>query len=168
MVSELEGILAELSKSENEEDLYEILDALHYSYSTFKGEYHLWLMPLPESDSVLNECGAFAFADKGYDQYFWRVPNSDATSLTPMSYCFTAYDARTYENLPVSNDRIEIVVYASQDTETGIETVRDSKSEAQDARSKAQDSEATYNLNGQRVGNYYRGIVVKNGKKIIK
>jgi hypothetical protein len=78
-----------------------------------------------------------------------------------MSYCFTAYDARTYENLPVSNDRIEIVVYTSEDTETGIEVVQDSKSEAQD-------SEATYNLNGQRVNDSYRGIVIKNGKKILK
>jgi hypothetical protein len=118
-------------------------------------------MPLPESDSVLSECGAFVFADKGNDQYFWRVPDSDATSMTPMSYCFTAYDARTYENLPVSNDRIEIVVYTSEDTETGIEVVQDSKSEVQD-------SEATYNLNGQRVNDSYRGIVIKNGKKILK
>ena len=161
LVSELQSTYTEFLNSENEEDHYDLLDALHYGYSTFKGAYDLWLMPLPESDSVLSECGAFVFADKGNDQYFWRVPDSDATSMTPMSYCFTAYDARTYENLPVSNDRIEIVVYTSEDTETGIEVVQDSKSEAQD-------SEATYNLNGQRVNDSYRGIVIKNGKKILK
>ena len=162
MVNELKKALTELTASADEEDqndLLDLLEALHYSYSTFKGEYDLWLMPLPESDNVLNEYGAFVFADKGDDQYFWRVPASDATSLTPMSYCFTAYDARTYDNLPVTNDRIEIVVYTSDDVETGIEEV---KAKRADVVSNA------YNLQGQKVDGSYRGIVIKNGRKMLK
>ena len=162
MVNELEKALTELTESENEEDFYALLDVLHYSYSTFKGEYDLWLMPLPESDRVLNEFGAFTFADKGYDQFFWRVPDSDATSMTPMSYCFTAYDVRTYENLPVSNDRIEIVVYDTSNTGTGIKEVEDVSAKRADAGSDA------YNLQGQKVSDAYRGIVIKNGRKVMK
>ena len=81
-----------------------------------------------------------------------------------MSYCFTAYDNKTYENLPLTNDRIEIVVYGytEQSDPTGIEDVR---SKMDDVRGKMDD---VYNLNGQKVGDSYRGIVIKNGRKILK
>jgi hypothetical protein len=78
-----------------------------------------------------------------------------------MSYCFTAYDPRTFENLPLVNDRIEVVLPAGAGEGTGIETV-------QDSRFKVQDSEATYNLNGQRVNSSYRGIVIQNGRKVLR
>ena len=78
--------------------------------------------------------------------------------MQPMSYCFTAYDSETFENLPLANDRIEIIVFDSETT--GIEDVNlrpDPNSEGR-----------TYNLKGQKVNDTYRGIIIKNGKKIFK
>ena len=77
-----------------------------------------------------------------------------------MSYCFTAYDARTFENLPLANDRIEIVVMDLPKEVLGVETI-DTRN-MQDRRM----SGNTYNLNGQKVSDSYRGIVIKNGRKI--
>ena len=78
--------------------------------------------------------------------------------MKAMSYCFTACDSRTLENLPLANDRVEIVAVAYSEP-TGIEEV---KAEQTDVRSEGD----TYNLKGQKVGDSYRGIVIKNGKKI--
>ena len=77
-------------------------------------------------------------------------------SMQPMSYCFTAYDATTFENLPLTNDRIGIIVYdRSQDEPTGVEDVRGK-------------TDGVYNLQGQKVDDSYRGIIIKNGRKIFK
>lgn len=83
--------------------------------------------------------------------------------MKPMSYCFTAYDARTFENLPLSNDRIEIVVLdILSDDPTGIETVY--ANTAQDGNRQGEQ----YNLQGQKVGDGYRGIIINNGRKVVK
>lgn len=140
---------------------YEEVLGPHYGCATFTGRYDIWQMPMPEDDNTLNELGALTFADGGDKQYFHRVAASDGYSMQPMSYCFTAYDPRTFENLPLVNDRIEVVLPAGSGEGTGIETV-------QDSRFKVQDSEATYNLNGQRVNSSYRGIVIKNGRKVLR
>lgn len=142
------------------EDYEEVLGP-HYGCATFTGRYDIWQMPIPEDDNILNELGALTFADGGDKQYFHRVAASDGYSMQPMSYCFTAYDPRTFENLPLVNDRIEVVLPAGTGEGTGIETV-------QDSRFKVQDSEATYNLNGQRVNSSYRGIVIQNGRKVLR
>lgn len=142
------------------EDYEEVLGP-HYGCATFTGRYDIWQMPMPEDDNTLNELGALTFADGGDKQYFHRVAASDGYSMQPMSYCFTAYDPRTFENLPLVNDRIEVVLPAGSGEGTGIETV-------QDSRFKVQDSEATYNLNGQRVNSSYRGIVIQNGRKVLR
>jgi hypothetical protein len=81
-----------------------------------------------------------------------------------MSYFFTAFDNKTYENLPLDNDRIEIVVYGSidQSETTGIEDVR---GKMDDVSGKMDN---VYNLQGQKVDSSYRGIIIKNGRKIFK
>jgi hypothetical protein len=81
-----------------------------------------------------------------------------------MSYFFTAYDNKTFENLPLTNDRIEIVTYGytDQSETTGIEDVR---GKMDDVRDKKDD---VYNLNGQKVDDSYRGLVIKNGRKVVK
>lgn len=140
---------------------YEEVLGPHYGCATFTGRYDIWQMPMPEDDNTLNELGALTFADGGDKQYFHRVAASDGYSMQPMSYCFTAYDPRTFENLPLVNDRIEVVLPAGSGEGTGIETVQDSSF-------KVHDSEATYNLKGQRVNDSYRGIVIKNGRKVLR
>ena len=130
------------------------LDELHYWCATFAGRYDVWQLALPEKDSLLNEYGALVLGNSGNDSFFYRVDASDATTMQPMSYCFTAYDAKTFENLPLANDRIEIIVLDSE--ATGIEELN-SQATNRDGRS--------YNLKGQKVDDSYRGIVIKNGRK---
>jgi hypothetical protein len=131
------------------------LDELHYWCATFAGRYDVWQLALPEKDSLLNEYGALVLGNSGNDSFFYRVDASDATTMQPMSYCFTAYDAKTFENLPLANDRIEIIVLDSE--ATGIENI--------DSYPTQYSQGAAYNLSGQKVDDSYRGIVIKNGRK---
>ena len=111
---------------------------------------------MPEKDSLLNEYGALAFAENASDKYFYRVPASDNSTMTPMSYCFTAYYARTFENLPLANDCIEIVVMDLPADVLSIDNVQRSTSNVQRS--------ATYNLHGQKVGDG-RGHIFVSGNK---
>ena len=157
---DIDALWAEAVEQVGEEEMESMFDEFHYWCSTFGGRYDVWPFSMPEKDSVLNEYGALAFANKGDGNYFSRVPASDSYTMQPMSYCFTAYDARTFENLPLANDRIEIVVMELPKEVLGVETI--DTHNMQDSRM----SGNTYNLNGQKVSDSYRGIVIKNGRKI--
>ena len=158
MGQEIDALLTTAAEEMDEDDLMAAFEESHYWCATFSGRYDVWQMPLPESNSTLNEFGALVFADAGDDQYFYRIAASDGISIPAMSYCFTAWDPQTFENLPLTNDRIEIVAVGYAEA-TGIEEVRGKKEEGRgDA----------YNLSGQKVGDNYRGIIIKNGKKIFK
>ena len=157
---DVDAMLAEAIAQVGEEEVGSLFEEFHYWCSTFNGRYDIWPFSMPEKDSELNEYGALAFANKGDGNYFSRVPASDSYTTQPMSYCFTAYDARTFENLPLANDRIEIVVMELPKEVLGVETI-DTRN-MQDRRM----SGNTYNLNGQKVSDSYRGIVIKNGRKI--
>lgn len=158
MGQEIDALLTTAAEEMDEDDVMAAFEESHYWCSTFAGRYDVWQMPLPESNSTLNEFGALVFADAGDDQYFYRIAASDAVSIPAMSYCFTAWDPLTFENLPLANDRIEIVAVGYVEP-TGIEEVRSKKEEGRDD---------AYNLSGQKVGDSYRGIIIKNGKKIFK
>lgn len=157
---DVDAMLAEAIAQVGEEEVGSLFEEFHYWCSTFNGRYDIWPFSMPEKDSELNEYGALAFANKGDGNYFSRVPASDSYTTQPMSYCFTAYDARTFENLPLANDCIEIVVMDIPAEILGVETI-DTRN-MQDRRM----SGNTYNLNGQKVSDSYRGIVIKNGRKI--
>lgn len=157
---DVDAMLAEAIAQVGEEEVGSLFEEFHYWCSTFNGRYDIWPFSMPEKDSELNEYGALAFANKGDGNYFSRVPASDSYTTQPMSYCFTAYDARTFENLPLANDRIEIVVMELPKEVLGVETI-DTRN-MRDSRM----SGNTYNLNGQKVSDSYRGIVIKNGRKI--
>ena len=159
MAEKLEEALTKVSDNDAEE----IFEEMHYWCSTFAGRYDVWQMALPESDNLLNEYGALIFGESANSSYFYRVGATGGVSMQPMSYCFTAYDATTFENLPLTNDRIGIIVYdRSQDEPTGVEDVTD---KTDDVRGK---TEGVYNLQGQKVDDSYRGIIIKNGRKIFK
>ena len=134
----------------------------HYECATFNGRYDVWQMPLPKDDNTLHEFGALTFADGGDKQYFYRVAAADGYSMQPMSYCFTAYDPRTFENLPLVNDRIEVVLPGHAGEQTGIENIQST-----DGRNGDRNDGNTYNLSGQKVDGSYRGIVIKNGRKVV-
>lgn len=159
---ELDALLSEIAEQMGEEEVEAVFDELHYWCATFNGRYDIWQYVLPEKDDLLNEYGALAFAENASNKYFYRVPASNNSTMQPMSYCFTAYDARTFENLPLANDRIEIVVMElPAEVVLGIEPITTSPSPTTHHPS------PTYNLNGQKVGDSYRGIVIKNGRKVL-
>ena len=159
MGREIDALLTEAAENMSEEEVMEAFEEIHYWCSTFGGRYDVWQFALPEKDSLLNEYGALAFTGNAADQSFYRVPASDGASMKPMSYCFTAYDARTFENLPLANNRIEIVVLDLAEL-TDIEAVDPSR--AQDGSSDA------YNLQGQKVDDSYHGVIIRNGRKVLK
>ena len=161
---ELNDMLQRAIEGEVEKDCAieeSFFEDFHYWCSTFAGRYDVWQIPLLESDNLLNECGALIFDDT--NQNFYRLAPSDGFIMHPMSYCFTAYDTRTFENLPLANNRIEIIVYgySEQSDPTGVEDVR---GKMDDVRGKMNDA---YNLQGQKVDAGYRGIVIKNGRKVV-
>jgi hypothetical protein len=77
-----------------------------------------------------------------------------------MSYCLTVYNTDTYEFLPLLGNRVSVEFIEPQEEATGINTVKGEGFMVHDSKS--------YNLNGQRVGEGYKGIIVKNGRKMIK
>ncbi|MBP3849975.1 MAG: InlB B-repeat-containing protein, partial [Prevotella sp.] len=165
LASEIDTRLKWVEENVGEEAMMEIFAEIHYSCSTFKGRYDVWQIPLPERNNVLSEAGALIFNDTGKNPYFSRIAADDnSIVLHPMSYFFTAFDANTFENLPLDNDRIEIVVYGYTDPSetTGIEDVRGTMD---DERGKMDDA---YNLQGQKVDDSYRGIFIKNGRKVVR
>ena len=78
----------------------------------------------------------------------------------PMTYCLTVFNTDNYECLPLVGDRVSVEFIEPQEEETGINTVKSEGFMVHDSKS--------YNLNGQRVGEGYKGIIVKNGRKMIK
>ena len=161
---ELNDMLQRAIEGEVEKDCAieeSFFEDFHYWCSTFAGRYDVWQIPLLESDNHLGEYGALVFDET--NQNFYRLAPSDGFIMHPMSYCFTAYDARTLENLPLANNRIEIIVYgySEQSDPTGVEDVR---GKMDDVRGKMGDA---YNLQGQKVDDSYRGIIIKNGRKVV-
>jgi hypothetical protein len=162
---EIEAALKRVEEEVGMEELMDFYDEMHYCCNTFNGRYDVWQMPVPERNSELSEYGALLFNNTGKTPYFSRIAADDnSIFLQPMSYFFTAYDNKTFENLPLTNDRIEIVTYGytDQSETTGIEDVR---GKMDDVRDKKDD---VYNLNGQKVDDSYRGLVIKNGRKVVK
>ena len=165
MAIEIDAALKRVEEEVGEDELMDYYDQIHYWCSTFNGLYDVWQMPVPERNSVLSEYGALLYNNTGKNPYFSRIAADDnSIVLHPMSYFFTAFDPNTFENLPLDNDRIEVVAYGytDQSEATGIEDVR---GKMDDVRGKKDD---VYNLQGQKVDDSYRGIIIKNGRKILK
>ena len=83
------------------------------------------------------------------EEAFWRINEEDGIAV-PDNRCYLDYN-RSYAKINVSFNGGE---------PTFVKTIEDNKP--------AYDSDATYNLAGMKVGKNYKGIVIKNGKKIIK
>ena len=168
MGREVDALLTAATEEMTEDEAMEAFEGVHYWCSTFTGRYDVWQFAMPEKDALLSEYGALVFGDTGDEQFFYRVAASDGYTMRPMSYCFTAYDARTFENLPLANDRIEIVVLDPEELQTGVQDVRSKTAdEFATPHSAWQRRSDSYNLQGQKVGDHYRGLVIKNGRKVV-
>ena len=163
LIAVMREALEELDEDEREAATESLFEDYHYWCSTFAGRYDVWQMLLPENDNLLNEYGALVFANNAAPRNFYRVGAGNGFTMQPMSYCFTAYDNKTFENLPLSNDRILIVAYGYTEPSdvTGI-------SLSTNPSSKGEGSGDSYNLQGQKVDDSYRGLIIRNGRKIMK
>jgi len=162
LIAVMREALEEMDEDEREAATTSLFENCHYWCSTFAGRYDVWQMLLPENDNQLNEYGALVFDYNAAPRNFYRVGAGNGFTMQPMSYCFTAYDNKTFENLPLSNDRIQIVAYGYTEPSeaTDIDNVQSSTLNVQRS--------GGFNLQGQRVDDSYRGIVIQNGRKIVK
>jgi len=102
------------------------------------------------------------FNDNRYDQSFLYAKADDTRSTSPMSYCITLINAKTYELLPLLGDRVFVEflqLSESEDDVTGINTVKGEGFMVHGSES--------YNLNGQRVSKPTKGLYIVNGRKVI-
>ena len=165
--AELDELLTQMMLEEEEtdgdedyeEDESEDFDIPHYWCASFDNRLDIWELPAPERYADLAEYGGMVFNDNYYDQSFVYATAGDTRSTSPMSYCITLLNAKTFELLPLMGDRVfvEFLVPAGA---TGIDAVKGEGFTVNDSES--------YNLNGQRVNSNYKGIIVQKGRKIYK
>ena len=153
-------LLAALSEDESEDVDTDGFDMPHYWCASLRNRLDIWHLTSPELYADLAEYGCMMFDDSHFDQSFNYASVTDNRLTGPMSYCITVLNTDTYDLLPLMGDRVS-VQFIGTESATGIETV-------QGSTSKVQDTGATYNLNGQRVGASYKGIILQNGRKFIK
>ena len=163
--AELEELLMKMmeedeSDEESDEDDKPDLDMPHYWCASFDNRLDIWHLPAPERYADLAEYGCMMFNDNYYDQSFSYATANDTRTTAPMSYCLTLLNAKTYELLPLLGDRVSIEFLIPAGAPTGIDTVKGEGFMVHDSKS--------YNLNGQRVDENYKGITVQKGRKIYK
>ena len=101
------------------------------------------------------------FDDNYFDQSFLYAGRTDSRATAPMSYCITLLNTDTYELLPLLGNRVNVEFIASSDPSGEGET-------SVALPSLGGTEGGSYNLNGQRVGASYKGIVIQNGRKYLK
>ena len=102
------------------------------------------------TSAVTGASNIYALANKNNLVAFYQV--SDQTSV-PAGKC--------YLEIPASENGASAKAFFALDTEaTGISNVA--------TNSKIQENGVAYSLSGQRVGDSYKGIVIINGKKVIR
>jgi hypothetical protein len=131
----------------------------HYWCASYGNRLDIWALPSSENYADLAEYNAMMFEDTYFDQSFNYATNADSRSTGPMSYCITVLNEDTYEPLPLMGDRVS-VQFISSGSATGINTVKGEGVMVHDSKS--------YNLSGQRVGAGYKGIIIQNGRKVMK
>lgn len=152
----LESLLSEDENADAEVDF----DMPHYWVASFGNRLDIWHLPLPELYADLADVGCMLFDDNYFDQSFNYAKTTDNRTTAPMSYCITVLNSETYELLPLMGDRVN-VEFIPAATATGI-------SLTPNPSPKGEGNGPAYNLSGQRVGASYKGIILQNGRKIIR
>ena len=133
-------------------------DLPHYWCAAYGNRLDIWALPSSERYADLSEYSAMMFEDNYFDQSFLYADATDNRATAPMSYCITVLNEDTYERLPLIGDRVYVEFLPVAGQTTGIETVKSEKIK----------DKSYYNLSGQRVDASYKGIVIQNGRKVIK
>ena len=150
-------ILQSWMDDDDDDDDADDFEMPHYWCAAFGERLDVWPLPSPAKYADLAEYGCMMFNDSYYNQSFLYATGTDNRTTTPMSYCITVLNTNTYELLPLMGDRVNVEFIGTGET-TSVETVQSSKFNDQ----------SSYNLNGQRVGASYKGIILQNGRKVIR
>ena len=168
--AELEELLTQLMMEDEEtgedidyaDDDLSDLDIPHYWCASFDNRLDIWQLPAPVSYADLSEYGCMMFNDNYYDQSFVYATANDTRSTSPMSYCITLLNAKTYELLPLLGDRVCVEFLVPAET-TGVNDATRLNDKGQMINDKV-----IYNLSGQRVSKPTKGLYIVNGRKMIK
>ena len=160
MGNEIETLYEQYMIDDEKGDSTNDFDMPHYWCASMGNRLDVWHLPASESYAELADLSCLMFEDNNFDQSFLYATKTDSRMTAPMTYCLTVFNTDNYERLPLVGDRVSVEFIEPQEEETGINTVKSEGFTINDSKS--------YNLNGQRVGEGYKGIIVKNGRKMIK
>ena len=160
MGNEIEMLYEQYMIDDEKGDSTNDFDMPHYWCASMGNRLDIWHLPASESYAELADLSCLMFEDNNFDQSFLYATKTDSRMTAPMTYCLTVFNTDNYERLPLVGDRVSVEFIEPQEEATGINTVKSEGFTINDSKS--------YNLNGQRVGASYKGIIVKNGRKMIK
>ena len=159
MGNEVETLYEQYMIDDETGDATDDFDMPHYWCASMGNRLDVWHLPASASYAELADLSCLMFDDNYFDQSFLYASKTDSRTTAPMSYCLTVFNTDTYEPLPLLGDRVSVEFLEPAET-TGVNTVKGEGFMVNGSES--------YNLNGQRVGASYKGIIVKNGRKVIK
>lgn len=112
----------------------------------------------------LYQSGTYNSFNVGETPQAWTIePQADGTFKISMNGYYMQYGQGTYTSIGVYTEAQDGAVlpmlYKFDDKATGIDTIK--------GNSDVVRATGTYNLAGQRVDSSYKGIVIKNGKKVL-
>ncbi|MBQ4387968.1 MAG: hypothetical protein II822_10250 [Prevotella sp.] len=163
--SEIEALLEQTVTGDD--DTSSSLDLPHYWCASYGNRLDIWPLPTSTKYADLAEIGCMMFNDDYYDQSFLYAEATDSRATAPMSYCLTVLNTDTYQLLPLMGDRV-YVEFIEPDSTTGIRPLSGSTEGEGTKAFPREGMDGVYNLNGQRIGASYKGIVIQNGRKVYK
>ena len=163
--AELEELLLQMMEEEEtgegedtDDDNSSVLDIPHYWCASFDNRLDIWPLPAPVRYADLRELGCMVFNDNYYDQSFVYAPADDTRTTTPMSYCITLLNAKTYELLPLLGDRVCVEFLVPAAETTGVIEVKEVNGVNDDS---------WYTVGGRKLSGKptAKGLYIVNGKK---
>jgi hypothetical protein len=130
----------------------------HYWCASFGNRLDIWPLPSSELYADMVDTDCLMFDDNNIEQSFNYPNDTDTRATGPMSYCISVLNTDTYEPLPLLGDRVYVRFIPAAGETTGITP----------HSSLLTPHSTLYNLSGQRVDASYKGIVIQNGRKVIK
>ena len=168
--AEIEALILESWMDDDDDgDDADDFEMPHYWCAAFGERLDVWPLPSPVKYADLAEYGCMMFNDSYYNQSFLYATGTDNRTTTPMSYCITVLNSNTYELLPLMGDRVNVeFIGTGETTSTRPPSVSPEGESTKASPRGGLVGVACYNLNGQRVGASYKGVILQNGRKVIK
>ena len=163
MGDEIEALLLLSAIFGDDEENKELadFDMPHYWCASFGNRLDIWPLPSSELYADMVDTDCLMFDDNYLEQSFNYPKKTDTRATGPMSYCISVLNTDTGEPLPLLGDRVYVEIIRSASETTGINSI-------ENGQLTIDNGAPAYNLSGQRVDASYKGIVIQNGRKLIK